>query len=117
MTQASIIKKYEIYILSIGKHESSRIKQAVVIQTDLLNNTHVSTIICPIIEGVSETPLPTRIILKKSELNGLQKESQIMLDHIMTIPRHYLKEYVGQLSETQKEELVLKLNSLLIEDY
>ena len=70
----------------------------VVVQTDYANQTHRSIAVCPMTSSLQEAPL-FRIKVQPSEETGLNKESQIMVDKIVALPRETLAHTIGQLDE------------------
>ncbi|MEZ4689526.1 MAG: type II toxin-antitoxin system PemK/MazF family toxin [Ignavibacteria bacterium] len=81
------MNQYEIWIADLNPRsgtESGKIRPVVIIQTDLLNNFHPSTIICPITTNlVSESEI-LRVHLKKGMAN-LNEDCEIMIDQIRAI--------------------------------
>jgi mRNA interferase MazF len=71
-------------------------RPAVVLQSDLFNDTHSSVTVCPVTSHTAEAPL-IRITLKPSSANGLKKESQVMTDKITTLRRERIGAVIGQL--------------------
>ncbi len=79
-------------------------------QSDLFNATHASIAICPITSHLVEAPL-FRLQLNSTQSNGLQKDSQIMVDKICVIKTEKIQEKIGSLSvhEMQTLDNALKL--------
>jgi mRNA interferase MazF len=73
-----------------------------VIQTDLLNDTHPSTIICPITTNVQKDIELLRVHLKKSQLDKL---SDILVDQIRAIDNKRFITKLGELTNDQKVKL------------
>jgi mRNA interferase MazF len=83
-------------------------------QTDLLNNEHPSTIICPITTNVKKDVSILRVHLSEDE-GGLKKHSDILVDQIRAIDnRRFIKE-LGTLSSHHQDQLVQNLKNLLFE--
>lgn len=71
-----------------------------VIQTDMLNETHPSVLVCPITSHV--TLLKTfRLALDPNADNGLQERSEIMIDKVSAIARSRLSQRIGTLSPAE----------------
>ena len=85
-------------------------RPAVVVQSDLFNETHASFTICPLTSHLIEAPL-FRLAVIPSEQNGLQKPSQIMVDKISSVKKERLHQKIGKLnlSQIQKLNEALKL--------
>jgi mRNA interferase MazF len=73
-----------------------------VIQTDLLNDTHPSTIICPITTNVQKDIEILRVHLKKNQLDKL---SDILVDQIRAIDNKRFITKLGKLTNDQKVKL------------
>jgi mRNA interferase MazF len=111
------IKKFSIYLADLNPKlgtEPGKIRPVVVIQTNLLNNYHPSTIICPVTSKISADIKILRIRLNDKE-NNLKKESEILVDQVRAIDnKRFIKE-IGTLSKRQRIELVGNLNIILFE--
>lgn len=99
------INQYDIWLADLnptmGK-EPGITRPVVVIQTDLLNETHPSTIICPITTNVQKDIEILRIHLKKNQLDKL---SDILVDQIRAIDNKRFITKLGQLTNEQKTNL------------
>jgi mRNA interferase MazF len=74
-------------------------RPAVVIQSDLFNETHDSVVVCPVTSKVTGLHL-FRIPIPASKESGLRKDSEVMADEITIIQRTRLRGRVGRLSST-----------------
>ncbi|HDZ84613.1 MAG TPA: type II toxin-antitoxin system PemK/MazF family toxin, partial [Nitrospirae bacterium] len=78
------ISKFHIYTADLNPKfgtEPGKTRPVVVVQTNLLNKEHPSTIICPVTTRVQPKAEILRIHLKKGEA-GLKKDSDIIVDQI-----------------------------------
>lgn len=75
-----------------GKH-----RPALVIQANQFNE-HSSVTVLPITSTIIAAPL-LRISIKPSSENGLKKNSQVMLDKIMTVKRDKIGSAFGRIDE------------------
>jgi mRNA interferase MazF len=82
----------------------------VIIQTDLLNETHLSTIICPITTNVKKEIELLRVHLKAGQLDNI---SDILVDQIRAIDNKRLIKKLGQLNKDQKIRLKSNLRIVL----
>ena len=73
-------------------------RPAVVVQTDLLNDTHASVVVCLVTSTVLEAPL-LRLTVEPSPRNGLHQRSQIMADKLVTVRRDKIGARIGVLEE------------------
>ena len=73
-------------------------RPAVVVQTDLLNDTHASVVVCLVTSTVLEAPL-LRLTVEPSPRTGLHQRSQIMADKLVTVRRDKIGARIGVLEE------------------
>ncbi|MBX3517362.1 MAG: type II toxin-antitoxin system PemK/MazF family toxin [Rhodospirillales bacterium] len=83
-------------------------RPAVVIQSDLFNDTHASIVVCLISGAVVDAPL-FRLTVAPSADNGLKEPSQIMVDKMVALRRERLSEPLGRLDD----EMMLRLGRSL----
>ncbi len=83
-------------------------RPAVVVQTDLVNDTHASIVVCPITSHMQDAEL-FRLTIQPSPGNGLQKISQVMVDKLVAVRR----DKIGQVIGTLDDELLIRLNRSL----
>jgi mRNA interferase MazF len=111
------IRKFHVYLADLNPRfgtEPGKIRPVVVIQTDLLNDEHPSTIICPITTNVIKESSILRIHLSGNE-SGLKKDSDILVDQIRAIDnRRFLKE-IGSLSPFHQDRLLENIKIVLME--
>jgi len=111
------IKKFFIYSADLNPGcgtEPGKIRPVVVIQTNLLNNVHPSTIICPITSKLSSGVKILRIRLNE-KVNKLKKESDILIDQIRAIDNKRFIEEIGILSKNQQLKVMESLKNLIFE--
>ena len=117
MNPASI-KKHHIYLANLNPQkgtESGKIRPVVVVQTDLLNTVHESTIICPITTNVQSDSEILRCNLNHPS-NGLKKNSDIVVDQLRAIDNGRFIEHLGELTEDQIIDLKTSSQIILLED-
>ena len=73
-------------------------RPAVVVQTDLLNDTHASVVVCLVTSTLLEAPL-LRLTVEPSPRNGLRERSQIMADKPVTVRRTRVGQSIGRLDD------------------
>lgn len=107
------IKQYDIWLADLNPSrgtEPGKTRPVVVVQTDLLNETHLSTLICPITTNVQKEIELLRVHLKKGQLTKL---SDILVDQVRAIDNKRLLKKLGQLTKEQKNELKANLRIVL----
>ncbi len=73
-------------------------RPALVVQSDLFNDTHASITVAPVTSAIVDAPL-FRVTVEPSQRNGLRSISQIMIDKITTVRRQRLGQTIGRLEE------------------
>ena len=107
------IKQYDIWLADLNPSqgtEPGKTRPVVIVQTDLLNETHLSTLICPITTNVKKEIELLRVHLKKGQLDKL---SDILVDQIRAIDNKRLLKKLGQLTKEQKHDLKANLRIVL----
>jgi len=92
------VKQFEIWIADLNPRtgtEAGKVRPVIVIQTDLLNKEHPSTIICPITTNVKPEAMILRVHLRKSKF-GLKEDCDIMIDQVRAIDNNRLIEKIGE---------------------
>ena len=107
------IKQYDIWLADLNPSrgtEPGKTRPVVVVQTDLLNETHLSTLICPITTNVQKEIKLLRVHLKKAQL---EKLSDILVDQVRAIDNKRLLKKLGQLTKEQKINIKANLRIVL----
>ena len=107
------IKQFEIWLADLNPSrgtEPGKTRPVVIIQTDLLNDFHPSTIICPITSKVNLEIVLLRVHLKKGQLD---KPSDILVDQIRAIDNERLIKKIGKLTRDQIQQLKINLKVVL----
>jgi len=110
------IKQYEIWIADLNPRfgtETGKVRPVLIVQTDLLNKIHPSTIICPITTNIQKQSELLRVHLEKGTGN-VKEACDIMIDQIRAIDNKRLIKRIGKIP-TQKQER-LKDNLKIIFD-
>ena len=92
------IKQFEIWIADLNPRmgtETGKIRPVIIVQTDLLNKEHPSTIVCPITTNVKSDSEILRVHLKKLKF-GLKEDCDIMIDQVRAIDNKRLLKKVGE---------------------
>jgi mRNA interferase MazF len=86
------IKKYDIWLADLNPQigtEPGKVRPVLIIQSDLLNGIHPSTLICPITTNVISNTEILRLNLRK-ELTKLTYNCDILIDQIRSIDNNRL---------------------------
>ena len=110
------IKQFQVWIADLNPQigtEPGKIRPVLIVQTDLLNSEHPSTLICPITTNVQ----PGAIILRVHLLRGIAKvkdNCDIMIDQIRSIDNKRLIKKIGsvplEIEEAVKQNLRIVLD-------
>lgn len=73
-------------------------RPALVAQTDLFNETHVSITLLPLTSSIVDAPL-FRLTVDPTRQNGLTRVSQVMVDKPITVPREKIGKVIGNLGD------------------
>jgi mRNA interferase MazF len=106
-------KQYDIWLADLNPTvgtEPGKTRPVVIIQTDLLNDTHLSTIICPITTNVKPEAEILRVHLKKGQLT---KISDILVDQLRAIDNKRFMNKLGKLTTEQINQLKDNLKIVL----
>ncbi len=108
------IKQYDIWLADLNPAkgtEPGKTRPVIIVQTDLLNDTHLSTLICPVTTNIKPEIELLRVHLKKEQL---EKASDVLVDQIRAIDNKRLIKKIGHL--TKDQALKLKMNIRIVLD-
>jgi mRNA interferase MazF len=110
------IKQFEIWIADLNPKmgtEAGKIRPVLVIQTDLLNGEHPSTIIYPITSNVQAGSEILRVHIRKN-MTKLREDCDIMIDQIRSVDNKRLQKKIGTIPTDL--ELIVKRNLKILFD-
>ena len=117
------IKKWHVYLADLNPRtfvslsrtmgtEPGKVRPVVVVQTDLLNGLHPSTVVCPLTTKVQPRARFLRVHVTIGEA-GLKEQSDIMVDQIRAIDNRRLLGHIGEISRKSQVKLDENLRILL----
>lgn len=109
------IKKWHVYVADLNPRmgtEAGKIRPVVVVQTDLLNGVHPSTVVCPLTTNIQPKARLLRVHLSAGEA-GLKEPSDIMVDQIRAIDNRRLLREVGKIMRRTQQRLAENVRILL----
>lgn len=109
------IKKWYVYLADLNPQRGSepgKVRPVVVVQTDLLNGVHPSTVICPLTTNVQPEARTLRVHLAVGEA-GLTRSSDVMVDQIRAIDNRRLIRSRGKIHRRSQIKLALNMSILL----
>ena len=101
------MKRFEIFSVDLNPTigaEMNKIRPCVVISPDEMNAFLKTVMIVPLTSV--ERQLPTRVFVKASSINGLKKDSYIVLDQIKTVDKSRLAPTpIGVLNHVEQQQV------------
>ncbi|MBI5216033.1 MAG: type II toxin-antitoxin system PemK/MazF family toxin [Ignavibacteriae bacterium] len=107
------IKQFDIWFADLNPRvgtEPGKIRPVVVVQTNLLNTNHPSTIICPLTTNVKPQFKLLRVHIKKHK-SGLNEDCDILIDQIRAIDN---KRFVKRVSRLHIDDILRVRENLKI---
>ncbi len=95
------IRQFDIWLANLNPAkgtEPGKTRPVVIVQTNLLNDVHPSSIICPITSNILPNLEILRVHLNATQLN---KESDVLIDQVRAIDNRRLITKVGELNKAQ----------------
>jgi mRNA interferase MazF len=95
------VKQFDLWIADLNPRigtETGKVRPVVIIQTDLLNKSHPSTVVCPITTNVQPESEILRVHLTRGTAN-VKEDCDIMIDQIRAIDNSRFMHRIGQLDE------------------
>lgn len=93
--------------------ETGKIRPVLIVQTDLLNSDHPSTLVCPITTNVHPDSDILRVHLKKG-IAKLKEDCDIMIDQLRAIDNKRLQKKIGTIPD-ELEEIVRENLKILLD--
>ena len=112
---AEALKRFDVWIADLNPRigtEPAKTRPVIVVQTDLLNNIHPLTVICPISTNVQSGSEILRIHLSVKEA-GLKTRSDILVDQLRAIDNKRLIRKIGRISRSHASKLIENLKIIL----
>ena len=101
------MKRGDIVIVALSG-DFGKARPALVVQHDQANENHASVVVCPLSSHVIDAPL-FRILVEPSPGNGLQNQSQIMVDKVSAVKRERVRQVLGRVGD----EVMVQVNRTL----
>ena len=107
------VRQYELWLADLNPGrgtEPGKTRPVVIIQTDLLNGVHPSTLVCPVTSNVDKELTLLRVHLRKKQAGAA---GDILVDQIRAIDNRRLIRRLGTLSRDQARTLRTNLRVVL----
>ncbi len=108
-------KRLEVWLADLNPRfgtETGKTRPVLVVQRNVLNAVHPSTLICPITSKLTPKSEILRVRIPKGS-TGLEKESDVMIDQLRAIDNQRLLSKLGvlpkDLAERVRESLIVVL--------
>jgi mRNA interferase MazF len=101
------VKRGEVWTVSGGAPYAGKPRPVVIVQEDRFVATSSITL-CAFTTDPTDAPL-LRMLIERTDRNGLSSASRLMIDKITTVPKARLGERIGKLND----EDVVRLNRAL----
>lgn len=99
------IKQFDIWLANLNPSrgtEAGKVRPVVVVQTDLLNEVHLSTLICPLTSKVNLEIKLLRLNIPKGQLD---LASDVLVDQVRAIDNKRLIHKISELTSIQQQKL------------
>lgn len=109
------IKKWYVYHADLNPRMGTgpgKVRPVVVVQTDLLNGLHPSTVVCPLTTKIQPRTSFLRVHLAIGEAR-LNEQSDIMVDQIRAIDNRRFLTQLGKISRRSQTKLAENLRIFL----
>lgn len=100
----------DIVVVATRGAYSGKPRPALVVQSDLFNQTHASVTVCPITSDCIDARL-FRVAVPPGSRTGLRDPSQVMVDKVVSVPRSSIAKSIGrcEFGELQTVDDALRL--------
>jgi mRNA interferase MazF len=110
------MNRFEIWLANLnpGKGtEPGKVRPVVVVQTDLINDTHPSTIVCPLTSQIIDLENGLLRFTIHPGTSGLEKKRDVMIDQLRALDNRRFIQKIGRLSDADQEKLNRSLRTIL----
>ncbi len=110
------VRRGHVYVVDFNprvKTKPGKIRPAVVVQDDLLNDAgYPSTIVMPITTRLADTETPLRLRLSAGTA-GLDRDSDVLVAQVIAVAKDSFRKELGALSDDLVDLLDQKLRAIL----
>jgi mRNA interferase MazF len=102
------VKQFEIWVANLDPRqgtETGKTRPVLIVQTNILNKTHPSTLICPVTTNVQLKSEILRVHLKKGTAK-VKEDCDIMIDQLRSIDNRRLIKKLGDLPKELSEKVI-----------
>ena len=109
------VGRFEVWLANLNPQrgtEVGKVRPVLVVQSNLLNEVHPSTLICPITTNIIESAEVLRVRIAAGKA-GLDSDSDVIIDQIRAIDNKRLIERVGMLPIALRDKVKFNLKVVL----
>jgi mRNA interferase MazF len=109
------VRQYEIWMADLNPRmgtEPGKVRPVVIVQTDLLNRNHPSTLVCPVTSNVQSMSTLLRVHLAVGD-GGVSEACDVMMDQLRAIDNRRLVKKLGKLPLEAAEKVKINLKIVL----
>lgn len=95
------LKRFDIWLADLNPQrgtEVGKVRPVLIIQSDLINHVHDSTVVCPITSKSSTSEI-TKVNVLPENLTGLEQDSWVILDQIRSMDNRRFLRKLGSLPQ------------------
>lgn len=110
-TKLKQVKRYEIWMAEMREGRGSEqigTRPVVILQNNTGNKFAPTVIAAPITSSMAKTRIPTHVMVK-ARRGGLERDSTILLEQIVTLDKSRLKFKIDELDETERNNFDVAL--------
>ena len=107
------MKRFELWLVNMNSNNGNsvqKIRPVVIIQTDLLNGVHESTVVCPL---TTKTVDGVQLLRVQVDSSQVDYKSDILVDQIIALDNRKFIKKLGKLTAKQIERLTYSLKVVL----
>lgn len=108
-------KQFDIVLADLNPRfgtEAGKTRPVLIVQSNLLNSIHPSTIICPLTTNIKKGATLLRVDIAATK-SGLKKTSSVMIDQLRAIDNKRLIKKIGQLPEALQPKILENIKIIL----
>lgn len=107
------MKRFELWLANMNSNNGNAVKKirpVVIIQTDLLNGIHESTVVCPL---TTKTVDGVQLLRVQVDSSQVDYKSDILVDQIIALDNRKFIKKLGKLTAKQIDRLTYSLKVVL----